>query len=331
MATKVTKAKTTKAVSVPAGIRWTPEDAQKALTKRAFIRVGGKNVTYRYISGALRSWNSDKPEERSTIFDLQHRITGTPESVSEALTQAGLTQAQVTRALADSISAENVQSQAVARLYSEELGAYQELQKSTAAAETTSSYTMADIISLGERVKDATIIKPTKTGGKSTPTAGTLRGPSLKDRLAGLGADKVLDVSNMDRLTGKNVRSVARPKSSRGGKFLSQHLPIVSNSLDNFTAAIRLIHGTTSGHQAAVTEAEQFFSQVGVKPKKSKSPKQKKVKVAKKPASPAADAPRQRSPVVNCPVPRISSPVVTRGGISLPTIASLPRVGKVSA
>lgn len=325
MATNVTKAKTVKAVSVPAGIRWSQEDAQKALAKRAFIRVGGKNVTYRYISGALRSWNSDKQDERSTLFNLQYRITGTPESITEALTQGGLTQAQVTRALSDSISAENVQSHAVARLYSEELVALEELRKSTATTETTLSYTLADIISLGERVKDATIIKPSKTGGKSTPTAGTLRGPSLKDRLAGLGSDKVLDVSNMDRQTGKSVRSVARPKSSRGGKFLSQQLPIVSNNLDNFTAAIRLIHGTTSGHQAAVTEAEQFFSQVGGKPKKSKSPKPKKVKVAKKAPSPVPDAPRQRSPVVNCPVPRIASPVVTRGGISLPTIASLPR------
>lgn len=335
MATKITKAKTTKAVSVPAGVRWTQEDAQKALAKHAFIRVGGKNVTYRYISGALRSWNSDKPDEQSTLFNLQHRITGTPEKITEALTYAGFTPAQISQVLASSIGATNVETQTTANLaFKKECETLESHRKTATATETQSSYTVAQLISLGDRVRDSTIVRPTKVS-KSTPTAGTLRGPSLKERLDTLGAEKVLDVSNMDRLTGKNVRSVHRPKSSRGGKFLSQDVPIVSNNLGNFVSAVGLIYGGVAGHQATVSEAEKFFSQETTKVKKPKSPKTKKPKSPKakkvtKSASPHAAAPqnsplRQRSPVVNCPVPRVSSPVMTRGGISLPSIATLRR------
>ena len=328
MATKVTKAKTTKAVSVPAGVRWSQEDAQKAAEKHAFIRVGGKNVTYRYISGAVRSWNSDKPDEQSTLFNRQYRITGTPEKITEALTHAGLTSAQISRVLTESISADNVQTPAFTRAYQEELDALTSHRKTTSSTDTQTTFTIAQLISLGERVKDSTIVRPTKVGGKSTPTAGTLRGPSLKERLETLGTDKVLDVSNMDRQTGKNVRSVARPKSSRGGKFLSQTVPIVSNDLDRFISAVQLVYGSSSGHEDAIAEARQFFSQETTKPKKAKSPKPKK---AKAPASQVAapqgqvSPPRQRSPIVNCPVPRVNSPITTRGGSSLPTIASLRR------
>lgn len=333
MATKITKAKTTKAVSVPAGVRWTSEDAQKALEKHAFIRVGGKNVTYRYISGALRSWNSDKSEERSTLFNVKYRITGTPDKITEALEHAGLSAEQISAVLAESVSGDNIQNPAFAQLYQTELDSLTSHRKTSVGVEPQPSYSASQIIDLADRMKNSTITRPTKTGGKTTPTAGTLRGPSLKERISTLGADKVLDVSNMDRQTGKNVRSVARPKSSRGGKFLSQDVPIVSNNLDTFISAIQLIYGSTTGQTATVSEAEKFFTQGGTKTKKPKSPKEKKIKVAGevKSCSPTrvvpgqSSPPRQRSPVVVCPVPRVASPVTTRGGITLPSIASLRR------
>jgi hypothetical protein len=328
MATKVIKS--TKAVPIPAGFRWSQEDAQKALAKHAFIRVGGKSTTYRYISGALRSWRNEKPEENSTLFNVQYRVTGTPEALTETFTYAGLTPAQITRALADSIGGANVQTEPFLSTYQQEIDTLTGHRKSSTTTKTQSTYSLAQLIALGDYVKEATIVRPTKPG-KSTPTAGTLRGPSLKERLATLGADKVLDVSNMDRSTGKNVRSVARPKSSRGGKFLSQDIPIVSNNLDNLISAIELVYGVISGHQATISEAQKFFSFETVKPKKVKTPKGKKVKTPKAKVTksaglqqvPQASPVRQRSPVVNCPVPRVASPLTTRGVINLPSIATL--------
>lgn len=320
MASKAPKDKTAKAVSVPAGIRWSPEEAQKALAKRAFIRVGGKNATQRYISGALRSWNSEDPEEKSTIFNIQYRITGTPQKVTEALSHAGLSAAQITAAIKESITAENVKTVEYARLYAEEHEALEALRKAAAPAEPETTFSLAQLITLGSNVRDSVIVR--QVAKPSTPSAAGTRGPSLKDRLEGLASDKVLDVSNMDRETGKSVRTVNRPKSSRGGKYLSEHLPLVSNNLDNFVAAVRLAQKSDSVRQTAISAAEKFFSQ-DAKQRKQRSKAAASAEPAPQPRVPSP--PRQKSPQVVCPVPRIASPVSTRGGVMLPNLAALRR------
>ena len=225
---------------VPAGYRWSPDAANKAGAKGSFLRVGGPQVTRRFLSGAKRSWASAKPEENQTIFHVGYRITGTPQAVRSALQYAGVDEATIQKVLATAITGANYQT-TYADEYEAELGRHN-ANKDT--KQPTEGYDFEQVLWFGKNIKSAVI--QTKTGeqkGAVTAPGRTGAGDSLADKVRKLAQGKVLDVSNMDFNTGKGVRTVAAPKTAKSGKYGTGRIPIISNDYDRYVRAIQLAYG----------------------------------------------------------------------------------------
>lgn len=248
---------------VPAGFRWNTDAADTARAKGAFLRVGGNQVTRRYLSGADRSWNSENPEENQTIFHTGYRITGTPDSIRTALQYAQLSPEEIDNVIATAITRDNYAS-TKAQEVEEEIKAHSQAKQAKPVEE---GYGFKEILWFGERIDTAVIA--TKTGAQKGHAAYPGRGgagDTLAEKIEKLGQGKVLDVSNMDINTGKGVRTVPAPKTSKSGKFGTDNIPIISNDLNKYTRAIELAYGT-DGVRKYVLDIEvvkQALANIGV-------------------------------------------------------------------
>lgn len=65
---------------------------------------------------------------------------------------------------------------------------------------------------------------------------------SLADRIRNLKADHVIDVSEMDA-EGRNAKTIPTPKTTKTGRFGTDNAPIVSNNIQSYVAALRMIYG----------------------------------------------------------------------------------------
>jgi hypothetical protein len=192
------------------------------------------------LSGAERQWNKPEPEANQTIFHTQYRITGTPQAVSTALTYARVPPEDIQRVLNTAIKRDNYQT-TMKREYEEELLAHAALKGQKPAAE---GYEWGQILWFGKNIKTAVIA--TKTGeqrGAAVAAGRAGASDSLSDKIRKLGQGKVLDVSNMDLMTGKGVRSVPAPKTAKSGKFGTGTVPIISNDFNKYVRAIQLAYG----------------------------------------------------------------------------------------
>lgn len=309
---------------VPAGFRWTQDAAQKAADKGLFLRVGGPQVTRRFLSGAKRSWASADENENRAIFHPTYRITGTPEAVRTALQYAGLDAAAIQNVLATAITGDNY-DKAGAQAYNAEIARHEELKGNK---QPTEGYDFGQILWFGKNIKSAVI--QTKAGEQKGVVTGAGRagaGESLSEKIGKLPAGKVLDVSNMDINTGKGVRTVAAPKTAKSGKYGTARVPIISNDIDRYVRAIRLAYGadaeTTFANDIAVVRQAlsggqpPVFAGATVAPLVTRAPSPTRVPGATLAPVPVFTA-------TGAAVPRIASPTVrTMGGAGLPAIPAL--------
>lgn len=298
---------------VPGGYRWSRAAAEAAAARGSFIRVGGTQVGRRTLSGARKSWTRDEPEENTSIFLLEHRITGTPDAVALALQYAGFSQAEITAALANAITRENFQT-TKAREFAAEVDAYNAGRKNKTPA---ARFEWSDIIWFAQNIKSAQI--GTKAGEPRGAVAVGGRagaGESIADKVRKLGAGKVLDVSNMDVNTGKGVRAVPAPKTAKSGKFGTRGIPIISNNIDKYVRALELAYGAN-----AATEYAGDIQQV--RKALTGQPTQ-----AARPPSPRAAVGATIAPAAQF-VPRVTTPgrgaggVATLGGGAFPNMQPL--------
>ena len=240
----------------PAGLRWTQDAANKAAEKGLFIRVGfgAKPTTKRALTGAKRSWaNTTDPEAFNTIFNLQYRLTGTPEAVARALELANKSPAEIQQALANSISRTNFESTMAAQ-YNQEIAQYEQLKKTKAPAE--GGYEISHLLWLAEKVGAGDYEITTKAGGVTRGAAGNV-GPrvgaagrrggatqSIADKVqAAAAAGRSVDVSDWDPVTGRGLRLRDNPKSIRSGRVKTENIPIQSNNIDKYIQALRATYG----------------------------------------------------------------------------------------
>ena len=230
-----------KAVSIPPELKWSPEAAQKAADKGAFIRVGGTKPSCRFLSGATRSWTSANPLENRTIFSIEYRISGTPENVSASLKYANYPDEQVQEALANAITKENYLSTKNEE-YKQELALHIANKE---AKPQVPKYDWNQILWFAENIKIATI--DSKKGGDhkgSAPVQRAATGSSLAARVKNIeGKDKLLDVSNMDMITYKDIIARDVPKTVKPGKAWSHPVPFMSNDINKYVAAIEHLYG----------------------------------------------------------------------------------------
>jgi hypothetical protein len=319
---------------VPAGYRWSTDAMAKAGAKGAFLRVGGAQVSRRFLSGATRSWKSLDPAENTTIFHTGYRITGTPEAVQIALRYAGIPENTIAEVLATSITRDNFGT-----TMSEEYA--KEIQKHNLAKQAkpvTEFYQWEQIMWFADNIKSAVI--ETKSGerkGNVTSPGRAGAGESIADKIKKLIPGKVLDVSNIDINTGRGVRTLPAPKTAKSGKFGTLNVPIISNNIDNYVRAIQLAFGEQGERTYAndIAVVRQALTNTG-KPNMvvplggQRVPSPPKVIGGQLAPVPVFQPQAQLAPVPTYQplqtgrVPKINSPKVgTFGGTQLPNIPRL--------
>jgi len=308
---------------VPAGYRWSAEAAKKAGDKSAFIRVGGTQVTKRFLSGARRSWTSTKPEEQQTIFHTTYRITGTPENVRAALTYAGVSPDQIQQVLDTAITRDNFNTTMAAEVQ-RELAAHEALKR---AKPVTEGYDWPQILWFAQHIKEAVI--STKAGEQKGGLVSPGRaggGESLAEKIRKLQSGKVLDVSEMDINTGKGVRTKPAPKTAKTGKFGTGRIPIISNNIDKYIRALQLAYGPDAEQTYAqdIQAVRDTLLRAGAPAMVSPPPLIRAPSPVTAPGATLAPPP-QFVPATTGTVPRVASPprVGTVGGQTLPQIPPL--------
>lgn len=263
------------ASSIPNGFKWSDKAAEKAKEKSYFIRVGGKTVTKRYISGAERAWKKNKAGEYDSIFSLETRLTGTAESVATALQYAGYSSEDIQAFIANSITKDNFQISPFAESYQAEKNAHATCKKDSKSC-GDQGYDLDTMAWFVENLKDASCVNKSgrtdceiKKGGRTGPAK------SLAERIKLLGPDSILDVSNMDEFTGKGVVKTKKTRT-RSGKFFVGRVPFLSNNLSRYISAIKIAYGEDGPEmfKSEVEELGKLLSQRAESfvPKVSKAP-----------------------------------------------------------
>lgn len=315
-----------KAVSIPIELKWTPEAATKAAEKSSFIRVGGNKVSSRYLSGGPRSWTSANPLENRTIFNTEYRISGIPENVESALRYAGYSDEQIKEAIANSITRDNY-STTKATEYKQELALHIQNKESKPQTEC---YGWEQVLWFADNIKSAA--RESKKGehkGSAPVQQRVATGSSLLARAENVKSKgKLLDVSNMDMVTHKDIIARDIPKTAKPGKAWSMPVPFMSNDITKYIAAIQLLYGDNGvttyaknieevrnilqGYQTGKTTVPTVLPQAVAKPKLTPPKVIAGAAVAPvpvfKPTGPAA-VPKMRSPKVG-----------TVGGAAFPLI-----------
>lgn len=250
---------------VPANYRWSEAAATAASEKGVFLRVGGTatNVGRRTLSGAKRAWASADPAENRTIFLVNHRVTGTPEAVQQTLAYAGFSEADIRAAIADAITAANYQTSKAAA-FNDELARHQAARRDKPQAE---GYSWDQIYWFSQNIASAQIgTKAGETRGGVAAGGRAGAGDSLAEKLRKLGVGKVLDVSNMDLVSGKGVRSIPAPKTAKSGKYGTLDIPIISNRIEQYERALELAYGADARakYAAQIGQVRQALSGVPV-------------------------------------------------------------------
>ena len=107
---------------IHSGFKWSLEEATNANDSHTFFRIdnNGKICSYRPLSHALRSWDSDGQQDE--IFNLQYRITGNPLNIINLLKSCKYSDNEIEHIINDSITKNNYNS-------SKKIEYLQELQK----------------------------------------------------------------------------------------------------------------------------------------------------------------------------------------------------------
>lgn len=305
---------------IPPMFNWKPEAAEKARQKGAFLRVGGKQVTRRYLSGAKRAWASSDPQERDSIYNTQYRITGTPDNVRQALLYAQYSPEVVEGVIADSINRNNYQTTKRDE-YEREIASRDGLKKSQ-KVQTDSGYNWAQLTWFAQNIKSA--VTQTKTGetraGVASP--GRRKDTDLASRVTKLGPNEVLDVSAMDVNTGTGARKIDRPRTSKAAKYGTIEIPIVSNNIESYAAALRMIYGAENYEQykGAIEATRNAIAQHATKPAPNTLPMNPPVPV------PVPQVQLAGSYIAN---PPNLVPVPQQQAIAPPPLAQVPQLTQV--
>jgi hypothetical protein len=252
-----------KTVTVPGGLKWSKEMAEKASEKNKFIRVGsGDKTSTRLLSGATRFWSGSDPEEIHSIFNTTYRITGTPEHIESALRYEDYSEDQIREAIADSITKDNYQT-TKKDAYDEELKQHTSSKKSKPEHE---GYTDEQWMWFADNLENATVeSKKAQPKGKAEVTAATkprVVNGSLKDRVDKLRDGELLDVSDMTD-DWKSIKTKPIPKTNKSDKHYAKGLPFMSNDLEKYIKAVTHVYGSEGlvKHSDSIEEIRKSFQQ----------------------------------------------------------------------
>jgi len=251
----------TKAETVPNGLYWSKDEAEKAMAKHTFIRVSDSDKrSMRQITGAERVWSN--PPTQDEIYITTFRISGKAEDVSRALSLAGYSQDQVDSALSSAITVKNYKKthRKIFKSELENLKLYKTEEKERRANSQASWNT---ILKIAENIKEVHVVmkdRP-KTPGKKG------KGKTLVERFNEIHnhEGKIIDVSDM-REDGTKVILKAKPKSERGRFVFMDGIAIMSRSEEKYVNALKMLFeadkfDSESDYQKAIKAISAKFAE----------------------------------------------------------------------
>lgn len=332
---------------IPPGLKWSSEMATQALNKRTFIRVDeakGK-VVYRFMTGATRSWSSSDPAENQTIFNVEFRITGTPENVRNALSFTDYAE-EVDAIIDESITSENFNN-TKADIYNQEIDDRDSIKKAKVESDNESIYGWNQYFWFAspDGVNGMEIVSK-GAPGKGQPLQGAKKvgAKDLASRLANITPGNMLDVTQMDLEKGIRIFSKKIPadandgKSVRTGKCWSDGIDIMTNDITRYIKALKLIFGADAenSHADHIANVERRLNELAAltQAKTAEAAKPRTLptaNVAVKPTKQAA--PIQPPPVQKAALPKAApkaavaspktrQPIKTIGIANAPTMQS---------
>ena len=238
------------------------ERVKRAVDKHFYFKIADKNNAAK-ISGAAKVWESNP---RMTYVP-SIRIVGTPEEISQYLTNNHKPAQDIANWIASGYNVVNLQNPILAQQYQQELASYVAYQASQPKTEKKTAVDFAKYRVWRQQIDDvgkpggATLLKASKTskGGGGGSRAGRVK-PLWDKFLEVRGTQKVIDVSNMlanGSKTGTLKENPSLKAGSKSRKKAASGLPeIVSSKRETFTAAMNML--TT---QSAAAGAPMDFTQ----------------------------------------------------------------------
>ncbi|MEM2986859.1 MAG: hypothetical protein QXV60_02040 [Nitrososphaerota archaeon] len=273
-------------LKVPLGFRWSKDLAEKAKSKGQFIKVGGSRTKKVYLKDAIKFWNSPSPDDQKIIFNFETRLAGTPEDVTTALKYAKFNNDEIVRIIGDSVTKDNY-------LFNQNYKNEMQLFPSPVKKRETTS--LQDVLSLLGNVEELKIQgskTPTKRKTKASPKP---EFSPVKKAYENLVQGKVIDVSKLED-TGKGYRTVKDPKVTRT-KVKSSTLPIITNDVDKYVTALKLIFGPDAESKYS-KDIQEVKEKLGSKTTKKSTEKVTSLEKLLKPSSP------RKEPLVKPSSPR---------------------------
>lgn len=284
------------AIVIPPQYAWTLAKAAVAESKHKFLRVGGAHVTLRLLTGGKRTWASADPAVNSEIFIIPLRITGTLDSVVEALRLNMIPEDKIQEYLNVAITKDNFQT-TMKEEFNAEIAAYENSSDKVAGPEIV----WDNVLWYYSQLKAKNFQSLTKEGAVKGVAAGGHGGSklSLFERISKLEEGQIMDVSKMDLATGNGAVKIKTPK--KPGKYFHPIVKIASNNLERYIRAIEIAYGTAGlqTYAAAIEHVGRSLSAGAAKPLSPKAP----VVPGTAFAPPATLVPKLASPKVAGKVP----------------------------
>lgn len=275
---------------IAGNLRWTKEKAIKALEKGKIVKVGGaksKGTTTLVVTGAPNQFKSDIPAKADLFYIIngEYSIVGLQNDIVAAYTHAGVSAEDIQTLLDRGINRDNYLTEPFKTMWKNEVDRV--TGSKPLKAKIDEEQVMDELEMIGQYLKRREYKtfggkKEVKKGGKkTTKTANMVDKYTLIVEERG---QKVLDVSSYDAATGKGSKVLKTRPGHNGGKVGHQGIPLVSNNIESYSAALDKIYppATLSSNDAAIireykdftrSELAKLKASVGLPANKSSSPK----------------------------------------------------------
>lgn len=224
----------------------TAQKIQAARAKNLYYPVGRLTGSGLMLSGAPLKWKKDP----NVIYNSDFHLVGEPQDVYNAITSlinssaatpnTKFTDQEARDSINRSYTLDNYdlpQSQGgLAEEYQREVDYVFQLRQQAVMNEAAPTFTLNDLeYIIPQLTRAPKVRRPTGTGPSSVRSPGRIK--SIVDRINGLEAGKVLDVTNL-MPNGSGTISIVTPGPA-SKKLSVQGVPIVSSNYDNYVRAVR--------------------------------------------------------------------------------------------
>lgn len=239
-------------------VTWTHESMKDAAIHHEFIMVSPYGASRVNIADAQILWMKNP----NVVFQTGYRIAGTPEDITNDLTQQQISAESIQQVLDSSLSSTNYFNTWVEE-YQREMAAYAAYHKSavTANIEGPGPKLLDILMAVNPRFSDQfkTQSQARAAGVTVTKPKASLTG-SLGRRIATLAPGKVMDVSDLNP-DGKGAKTITEATAAKQNSVGTSTLKIVSKDYPHYELAISMLPNGLTEYQSELVAMKKYFAE----------------------------------------------------------------------